>query len=106
MPSERWSGSRRVGTAATGTTAVPDPLAPLTATVTLFEPGAMIQSLVAYHPSLPATGLATSGGGVAALASYRFTMAVTCSGLAPTTCTLMSAIPGITPGRRTNTTTW
>ena len=49
------------------------PCAPLTATVTLFEPGAMIQSRVEYQPSAP-TGRATSGGGAPAVASYMFTM--------------------------------
>ena len=94
-----------VGTAETGTITVPAPCAPFTATVTLFEPGAMIQSRVEYQPSAPATGFATSGGGAPALASYMFTIAVTWSGLASGTCTLMSAIPGITPGSRTYTTT-
>ena len=53
MPSQGWSGRRRLGTAATGTTAEPLPSAPLTATVTLFEPGAMIQRRVAYQPAAP-----------------------------------------------------
>ena len=73
----RSSGSRRFATAVTGTTTEPVPFAPATATVTLFEPGAMIHSGARYHPPLPAADFAMSGGGVPAVASKRFTTAVT-----------------------------
>jgi hypothetical protein len=55
-PSQRSSGRRRLGTAATGTTAEPLPIGPRTATVTLFEPGAMIQAGWHTSPRRPPPG--------------------------------------------------
>ena len=66
-PSGLSSARRRVATAMTGTSAVPDPTAPSTVTCTPYDPPVISHSAALYRVESPGTRSATSGGGGAAV---------------------------------------
>src|ERR1041385_7038304 len=72
-PSGLSSARRRVATAMTGTSAVPDPAAPSTVTCTLYEPPLINQRAALYRVESPGTCWATSGGGGAAVWGSQYT---------------------------------
>ncbi len=110
-PSALSSARRRVATAMTGTSAVPDPAAPSTVTCTLYEPPLINQRAALYRVESPGTCWPTSGGGGAAVWGSQYTGSTsTRRGRAPwgsgeSRRTVIWASPGTTPGVRTITRT-
>ena len=97
---------REIAMELTGTTTLPPPRVPSTATSTLYAPDFISQSVVAKDWFRPRTSVASSGGGAPFLPAFQNTgRAVTRRTPPPSTRILISASPGTTPGGRTTTRT-